>query len=162
VHSNGFSLVRKIVFQAAGLTVDSYVPELGTTAGDALLTPTRIYASLLADVLRDPARRSAVSAIAHITGGGLADNIERLLPAGTQAEIDRQTWEPSPVFPWLQRLGNVDREEMYRVFNMGIGLVLCVRPDQLNTIGAVLTERGERWRPMGRIVAGDTAAKYLH
>lgn len=161
IHSNGFSLVRKIVFGAAGLRIDDHVPALDKTVGEALLTPTRIYAKLVAEVLRVPERRDGVSAIAHITGGGLADNIERLMPDGTAAEVDRGTWQPAPIFPWLQQLGEVDREEMFRVFNMGIGLVLIVRPEAVDTVGTVLTAQGESWRRIGQVVPGAGTAGYL-
>ena len=162
VHSNGFSLVRKIVFEAAGLDVGDHVDELGATVGETLLTPTKIYAKLLTDLLADPTRRSAVTGIAHITGGGLVENIERIMPEGTWAQIDRSTWEPAPVFQWLQRLGSVEREEMFRVFNMGIGLVLLVQPAQAKAIGAALNAAGQTWRQLGQVVAGDGGAGYLN
>jgi phosphoribosylformylglycinamidine cyclo-ligase len=162
IHSNGFSLVRKIVFDAAKLTVADEIPSLGATVGNALLTPTRIYAKLLAETFALSGMREQVAGIAHITGGGLADNIARLLPANTRAVIDRSAWQVPAVFGWLQELGQVEREEMFRVFNMGIGLVLIIRPAALESLAKLLEQRGERWRIIGEVVAGETGACYLH
>ncbi len=126
-HSNGYSLVRKVVFEHAGLSVSDRVPELNCTVGDALLRPTRIYASTVAAVLKAVGNAS-VHGIAHITGGGIADNFERILPNHVQAVISRSAWTIPAVFPWLQRLGNVAETEMFNVFNMGIGMIICVPP----------------------------------
>ncbi|MDR3233206.1 MAG: phosphoribosylformylglycinamidine cyclo-ligase [Planctomycetaceae bacterium] len=128
LHSNGYSLVRKIVFDIAGLNIHENVPELGATIADVLLTPTRIYAGCVRKILERYGANKGISGIAHITGGGLEENLSRILPVGTALNI-RRTWEPPPVFGWLQRLGNVDDGEMDRVFNQGIGLVLAVKPD---------------------------------
>ena len=127
-HSNGYSLVRKVVFEHAGLKVTDTIPHLQQTVGQALLQPTRIYAGTVA-AARAALGSSAVHAIAHITGGGIADNFERVLPKHVQAVIDRSSWTPAPVFPWLQALGNVAQQEMFSVFNMGVGLVLAVPPE---------------------------------
>ncbi|WP_013629259.1 phosphoribosylformylglycinamidine cyclo-ligase [Rubinisphaera brasiliensis] len=155
VHSNGFSLVRKIVFEHAGLTVDSHVDELGGTVGETLLTPTRLYPAVMAPLLNDETRRAAISGIAHITGGGLGENLERILPEGVAVEISSDAWTPPAVFPWLQKLGNVSDKEMQRVFNMGIGLVLLVRqsaaPETLKTLQA----SGEQAVEIGQVTAGE-------
>lgn len=127
-HSNGYSLVRKVVFEHAGLTVDTRIDELGQTVGDALLTPTRIYADLTAAAIRSVGHQQ-IHAIAHITGGGIADNLERVLPDHVQAGVQRTAWQVPQLFRWLQRLGNVAEDEMFRVFNMGIGLILVVAPE---------------------------------
>ena len=127
-HSNGYSLVRKVVFEHAGLKVTDTVTHLQQTVGQALLQPTRIYAGTVA-AARAALGSSAVHAIAHITGGGIADNFERVLPKHVQAVIDRSSWTPAPVFPWLQSLGNVAQQEMFSVFNMGVGLVIAVPPE---------------------------------
>jgi len=127
LHSNGFSLVRKIVFEVAGLNVHDVVPELGQTVADVLLTPTRIYAKCVAVVLERFAANAEIAGIAHITGGGLVENVSRILPKGQSLNIDR-CWEVPKVFSWLQLLGGVDDAEMDRVFNRGIGLVFVVRP----------------------------------
>jgi phosphoribosylformylglycinamidine cyclo-ligase len=128
LHSNGFSLVRKVVFEMAGRSVDEHVDELGTTIAKALLEPTRIYARGIRKVLGNYKVKSVVHAIAHITGGGLHENLSRVIPKQFKAVIERGTWPVPPVFGWLQRLGEIDSEEMDRVFNMGLGLVLVVSP----------------------------------
>ena len=127
LHSNGFSLVRKIVFDVARLNINDFVPELGQTVADVLLTPTRIYVKCAAAVLERWEANGEITGIAHITGGGLVENVNRILPTGRSLHIDR-CWEEPKVFSWLQRLGNVEDSEMDRVFNRGIGLVLAVRP----------------------------------
>jgi phosphoribosylformylglycinamidine cyclo-ligase len=127
VHSNGYSLVRKIVFEAAGLTVSDMVPELMATVGDILLTPTRIYVKLVRDIVARFGPQ--ITGLANITGGGLPDNIARILPPTVHAQIVRKKLPPAPVFRWLQGLGNVADQEMDRVFNQGIGFVIITRPE---------------------------------
>ena len=127
LHSNGFSLVRKIVFDVARLNINDFVPELEQTVADVLLTPTRIYVKCVAAVLERFEANVGITGIAHITGGGLVENISRILPTGKLLRIDR-CWEEPKVFSWLQQLGGVENSEMDRVFNRGIGLVLVVRP----------------------------------
>ncbi|BCA56333.1 phosphoribosylaminoimidazole synthetase [Nitrospira sp. KM1] len=122
LHSNGYSLVRRILFEKAKLSVASKVPDLDRPIGEILLTPTRIYAKqILALVSEFP-----IKGIVHITGGGITENLPRVFPPGVRARIHRKVWTVPPVFGLLSRLGQVDREEMYRVFNMGIGLILVV------------------------------------
>ncbi|MDR0870758.1 MAG: phosphoribosylformylglycinamidine cyclo-ligase [Planctomycetaceae bacterium] len=128
LHSNGFSLVRKIVFEMAGLTVHDPVPELNRTVGEVLLEPTRIYVQCVRKLLAQFGANDGIRGIAHITGGGLTENLYRIIPAELTIQIER-TWNVPAVFPWLQKLGNVDDDEMAGVFNMGIGLVLVVRPE---------------------------------
>src|SRR5262245_38824024 len=112
LHSNGYSLVRKIVFDAAKLTVKDRVEELGRTVGEELLTPTRLYVQPVHEVLKHyPVKRGVVRGLANITGGGLADNVARVLPPGMRAVINRGSWPVPPVFPWLQKLGNVEQKE---------------------------------------------------
>jgi phosphoribosylformylglycinamidine cyclo-ligase len=134
-HSNGYSLVRKVVFEHAGLKVSDTVSHLGSTVGEALLKPTRIYANTVS-AARNAAGAGSIHAIAHITGGGIADNFERVLPKHVQAIIDRSSWTPSPVFQWLQSLGNVAEKEMFSVFNMGVGLVVAVPPEAAASVVA--------------------------
>jgi phosphoribosylformylglycinamidine cyclo-ligase len=160
LHSNGFSLVRKVVFETAGLKIDDAVPELGATVGDVLLTPTRIYADVVGRLLADEAAAAGTTGVAHITGGGLVDNISRLLPDGCRAVIDRSRWEPLPIFPWLQRLGGIDREEMYRVFNMGVGLVVICRPESVERVTSLLAAAGAEGRRIGEVVDGECAAVF--
>src|SRR5690606_7404727 len=128
-HSNGYSLIRKVVFEYAGLSVDDRVEELDATVGDVLLTPTRIYADVVGALMRDEQISSSVTGIAHITGGGLIENTQRVLPAGCHADIDLASLSVPPVFTWLQQLGDIATDEMWRVFNMGIGLCVIVRPE---------------------------------
>lgn len=157
LHSNGYSLVRKIVFDRAKHDLGDMIPELGQTVGDALLTPTRIYARVTRRILRHYKVKKVVHGIAHITGGGLQENLERIVPEGSRVLIDRNSWTVPPVFPWLQRLGNVEPQEMDRVFNMGIGLVLVVSSFHADSIRRMIHELGmESWL-IGRVVAGEKA-----
>lgn len=133
LHSNGYSLVRKIVFDMNKLDPAETIPEFGQTVADLLLTPTRIYVDCVKKVLERFGANDGVRGIAHITGGGLEENLSRILPEGRTLEIDR-CWDVPPVFSWLQKLGNVDADEMDRVFNMGLGLVLVVREDVADEI----------------------------
>lgn len=146
LHSNGYSLARKIVFSIAGLKVEQHVEELGQTVGEVLLRPTRIYCRGVRQVLTYYRVKSVVHGIAHITGGGLLENLTRVVPEGIQLVIRRGTWPVPPVFDWLQRLGEVEQPEMERVFNMGIGLVLVVSPFYAESIRQQLLRTGiESW-----------------
>lgn len=126
LHSNGYSLARKLVFERMGLGIDSLLPGTGTTVADALLTPTKIYIRSILNLLKD----FNINGIAHITGGGLLENVPRVLPKGCRAAIDTAAWQRPVLFDVLQEAGNVERSEMYRTFNMGIGMVLAV-PDSI-------------------------------
>ena len=153
VHSNGFSLVRRIV-QMSGLALDAPAPfasgtALGTTLGEALMTPTRIYVAPLLALHRAGLLRAA----AHITGGGLPGNVPRVLPDGLHAVLDAAAWPLPPVLPWLARTGGVDAQEMLRVFNCGIGMVLVVSDPEAAL--ALLASLGEAAHRIGRIEAGD-------
>ncbi|MGL6194877.1 MAG: AIR synthase-related protein, partial [Thermoguttaceae bacterium] len=127
------SLVRKIVFDMNKLTPETQVPELGCTVGDALLEPTRIYVKTVLSLLEKfgggSSPEAGIHGIAHITGGGLEENLSRILPENVKLEIKPNSWQKPEVFNWLQKLGNVESDEMARVFNMGIGLVLVVKPE---------------------------------
>jgi phosphoribosylformylglycinamidine cyclo-ligase len=160
LHSNGYSLVRKIVFEMAGLGVADYVESCGATVADVLLTPTTIYTRAVRSVLTYYKVKSVVHGIAHITGGGLFDNLSRILPEGVAAEIDRGSWPVPPVFPWLQQLGGVDEDEMHRVFNMGIGLALVISPYYADSIREQLASCGLASWPIGRAVAGGEAVAW--
>jgi phosphoribosylformylglycinamidine cyclo-ligase len=154
LHSNGFSLARKIVFEIAKMPIDQHVEELGATVGEALLRPTRIYARPVRKVLANYKVKHVVHGIAHITGGGLHENLERILPEGCKAVIQRESWPVSPVFDWLQRLGEVEPAEMDHVFNMGIGLVLVVSPYYADSIRGQFADCGlESWT-IGRVISG--------
>ncbi|MFN7804558.1 MAG: phosphoribosylformylglycinamidine cyclo-ligase [Planctomycetaceae bacterium] len=161
-HSNGYSLVRKAVFDVGGLKVEETIPELGQTVGEALLTPTRIYVRPVVDLLSRKSGREAVTGLAHITGGGIAGNLERILPEGCAVEIDRSLWQPPALFGWVQELGNIEREEMFRVFNMGLGFLLVIRPETLDAVSKRLAKQGFTPRLVGGVLAGDRAVTYLN
>jgi phosphoribosylformylglycinamidine cyclo-ligase len=160
LHSNGFSLVRKVVFDIARLSIDTFVAELGRKVGEELLAPTRIYVRPLRRVLSYYKVKGVVHGIAHITGGGLHENLERILPEGVEAVIERGSWTPSPVFGWLQRLGQIDEAEMDRVFNMGLGLVLAVSPYYADSIRHQLADCGHASWPIGQVVAGTRGVRW--
>lgn len=158
VHSNGFSLVRRIV-ERAELGWDSK-PEFcaDTTLGNVLLEPTRIYVKPLLATLRET---QAIHAIAHITGGGLTENIPRVLPDGVEAHIDLTAWELPAVFHWLQREGNVEEAEMLRTFNCGIGIVLVVDEAQVEAVTSCLRDQGETVYRIGYLTEGTGGVAYL-
>lgn len=152
IHSNGYSLVRKIVFDAAGLSLDDTVDECGgQTVGDLLLEPTRIYVTPVRRVLRHYRKKQVVHGIAHITGGGLKENLGRILPAGVSLHIDAGSWPVPPVFTWMQRLGEVEDAEMARVFNRGVGLAMVVSEHFAESIVRQLIDAGVETWPIGRI-----------
>lgn len=153
-HSNGYSLVRKVVFDHAKLTVDSHVAELGQTVGDALLAPTRIYVKPIHDVLKSVPVGS-IHGLCHITGGGLEENIERILPENVRVRINTSSWQRPPLFDWLQRLGNIDRGEMFHVFNMGIGFTIIVAPDAVAAVRERLASYPFASWIIGEVVAGE-------
>jgi phosphoribosylformylglycinamidine cyclo-ligase len=160
LHSNGFSLVRKIVFDRAGLSVNDFVEPLGANVGDVLLTPTTIYMRALRTVLGHYRVKGVVHGVAHVTGGGLHENLERILPAGIGVEIDRSSWPIPPVFTWLQKLGNVEDEEMNRVFNMGVGLALVVSPYYAESIQQQLATCHLTSWSIGRAVEGNGVVQW--
>lgn len=148
VHSNGFSLVRKIV-ERSGLSYADPAPfDGGRSLGEALLEPTRIYVT---SVLAAQKATSAVKALAHVTGGGFVDNIPRVLPAGTSARIDLSAVPARPVFGWLARSAGIAEAEMVRTFNCGIGMIAVVAPDRSDDLAAALAEAGEEVVTLGRI-----------
>lgn len=150
VHSNGFSLVRKIVADN-NLSYSDYQPESGDmTLGEMLLTPTRIYVKPVLDVIS----KVDVHGVAHITGGGFDENIPRILGEGMGVEIEEGSWEILPVFRMLERLGGVPHREMFNIFNMGIGMVLAVRPEDAQRVIDILSHHGEQASVIGKIVEG--------
>jgi len=154
IHSNGFSLVRKIVFEHAGLSPDDTVDFSDLTVGQLLLQPTQLYAHAVREVLNHDQEKGVVHGIAHITGGGLHENFARVLPATVDAHISHDSWPVPPVFSWMQTLGGVEADEMYRVFNMGVGLTLAVSKDYAESIRQQLAGIGlESWA-IGKIVDG--------
>jgi len=156
IHSNGYSLVRKII---AGRDLGERFE--GSTLGETVLRPTRIYANAIRQVLRRYKVKKAVRAIANITGGGMLENIPRILPKGCAVEIQEGTWEIPPIFPFLQKLGDVPVPEMYRVFNMGVGMVIVTAPYYRRQILRTLSRSGEKARVVGRVVRGDRTVKIL-
>jgi len=151
LHTNGYSLARKLFFEAAGYSHDTFVDQLGCTAGQELLKPHPSYLRAIDGLLESGMIRGLV----HITGGGLLENPPRILPEGTAAEIDAGSWPRLPVFDMLAQLGGVSDREMYRTFNMGIGMVMVVAPSDLASIRAHLEQQGTKHYDIGRVVAGD-------
>ena len=155
LHTNGYSLARRIVFETLRLDVDSHVPELGRTVGDVLLEPHRSYLPIVRPLL-DSTR---IKGMAHITGGGITDNLPRILPHGTAAVVDAASWSVPPLFWWLQKAGHVPSEDMMRTFNMGIGLIIVAASDQAEPLIDELAARGGRdARVIGAIVPGEPPA----
>lgn len=154
VHSNGFSLVRKVVFDIAGLKLDDHVEELGGTVGETLLTPTKIYVQPIRKVLAHYKIKNVVHGIAHITGGGLQENLERILPKNVDVRIEKGSWPDLPVFPWLQKLGEIDAAEMARVFNMGIGLAVVVSSYYAKSVQTMLADSGCDVYEIGKVTSG--------
>ena len=128
LHSNGYSLARRIAFDIAEKKVTDFIEELGCTVGEALLEPTIIYARPIREVLNYYRVKNVVHGIAHITGGGLCENLARIVPPGVRIVVERGRWDTPPIFSWLQNLGEVEQAEMDQVFNMGVGMVLVVAP----------------------------------
>jgi phosphoribosylformylglycinamidine cyclo-ligase len=151
LHTNGYSLARRVLFDVAGCTPATFVPELGSTVGDALLAPHRSYANAARPLLA----AGLVRGMAHITGGGLTENVPRTLPEGCGVEINRAAWIVPPLFEVLQRRGGISDAEMFRAFNMGIGLVLvCAQPD-VDRVMRLIAGTGEANAvPIGRVVRG--------
>ncbi|MBN9123049.1 MAG: phosphoribosylformylglycinamidine cyclo-ligase [Planctomycetes bacterium] len=157
IHSNGYSLVRKVVFEAAGLKVTDFVPELGQTVGEALLTPTRLYVKPIRRLLE--AHGTAIHGLANITGGGLPDNVGRILPPGQRVHVSRASWTVPPVFTWLQKCGNVADAEMFRVFNMGVGFVVICAPDAAGAIARQLAGEGIAAWKIGDVRDGEVGVE---
>ncbi len=157
LHSNGYALARHVLLTASRMRLDRYVDELETTLGEALHTPTRIYArdclALIADV--------DVHAFAHITGGGLASNIARVVPDGLEAELDRGSWTIPPIFHLIADRGRVPQEEMERTFNNGVGMIAIVPPDDKDRALAVLSRHSVHAWEIGRIGPGDGTARLV-
>jgi phosphoribosylformylglycinamidine cyclo-ligase len=150
LHTNGYSLARKVLLERLGYRVDTHLPELGTSVGRALLATHRSYLAALEPLLE----RDKVRALAHITGGGFPGNIPRVLPEGLGAQLRRGSWDVPPLFRLIQKGGGVPDEEMFRTFNMGIGMVVVVAPGELHDVEHSLERRGEPSFVIGRVVAG--------
>ena len=150
VHSNGYSLVRKIVFDVEGFKGDEYIDELGKTIGEELLTPTRLYPKSCLPLIE----KFDIHGMVHVTGGGYYENTPRALPEDMGADIDATAWPVPPIFKLLKEWGNVDWHEMYRTFNMGIGMIIIAAADEAEKIKADLESRGEAVYEIGKVTQG--------
>ncbi len=157
LHTNGYSLARKLFFEIAGHTADTYLDELGSTIGAALLQPHVSYLRPLEGLLDS----GVIKGLAHITGGGLTDNIPRILPEGAGVEIKRGTWPVLPIFTLMQQVGNIAEAEMFRAFNMGVGMVTICAPADAATIESHLKSQDERCYQIGRVVAGEQRVTFI-
>jgi phosphoribosylformylglycinamidine cyclo-ligase len=158
LHTNGYSLARRVLFDAAGFTPDTMVRELGTTIGDALLAPHRSYLTQVRPLLE----RDLVKGLAHITGGGITENLPRMLPDGCAAEIDLRAWSVPPLFRLLQERGSIARDEMFRAFNMGVGLVvICGARDSERVMNLVARAGEPNAFRLGFVVAGERGVRYV-
>ena len=158
LHTNGYSLARQVFFEAAGWRADTFASELGTTIGEALLAPHRSYLSIVRPLIE----RDLVKGLAHITGGGITENLPRTLPEGCAAEVDLQSWSVPPIFRLLQQHGAIPREEMFRAFNMGVGLVIVCAARDAERVINLATRAGEpnAFR-LGFVVAGERSVRYI-
>lgn len=147
LHSNGYSLARKVIFERMGLNIDSIMPETGATVANELLTPTRIYVKSILNLLRD----FTINGIAHITGGGLLENIPRVLPQACKAIVRKGSWPTLPIFTILQNAGNIEDSEMHRTLNCGIGMVLAVPENQTDDILIRLSGLNEKAYIIGEV-----------
>ncbi|MDP3386995.1 MAG: AIR synthase-related protein, partial [Eubacteriales bacterium] len=154
----GFSLVRKLFFDVLGWKIDRYLDELGCTLGEALLVPTRIYAETIVDLVG----KFDIRGMSHITGGGFYENIPRMIPEGLSADIVTRHINMPPILKIIQREGNIDLDEMYSTFNMGIGIVLAVAKDDFDMIMRYLTEQGEEPVFLGEINKRSGELKLCH
>ncbi|MDA1095360.1 MAG: phosphoribosylformylglycinamidine cyclo-ligase, partial [Acidobacteria bacterium] len=158
LHTNGYSLARKVAFDQLGLQVDSHVPDLGETVGQALLRPHRSYLSVVRPLLG----QGLIKGMAHITGGGITDNLPRVLPAGTSARVNRASWRVPAIFRWLGESGGVPEYDLRRTLNMGIGLILVVNPKDVDAVRNGLLNAGEANSVViGEIVTGEPAVEYV-
>lgn len=147
IHSNGYSLVRKVFLEQAGLELDHYVDAFGCTLGEELLKPTRIYVKSVLAALK----QFEIKGLAHITGGGFIENIPRMLPEGLGADIEEGSWEIPQVFKALESIGGLDRKDMYNIFNMGIGMVAAIDPELAPEVVRLFNENGESATVIGTV-----------
>jgi phosphoribosylformylglycinamidine cyclo-ligase len=157
LHTNGYSLARKLIFEVANLKPDTYVAEVGNKIGAELLKPHLCYAPALKNILA----KGWVSALAHITGGGIPGNLPRVLPSGVKATIDLEAWPIPPIFKYLAKLGEMDTDELLQSFNMGIGMVMSVPAAYVKEVEADLKRRREKFFRIGRVEKGDTGKARL-
>ena len=158
LHTNGYSLARKLAFEIAHLKPDTYVAEVGNKIGAELLKPHLCYAPALKNLLA----KGWVSALAHITGGGIPGNLPRVLPSGVKAIIDLDAWPIPPIFKYLAKLGEIDTDELLQSFNMGVGMIVIVPADFVKEAEADLKRRREKFFRIGRIERGDSGKASVH
>jgi phosphoribosylformylglycinamidine cyclo-ligase len=151
LHTNGFSLVRRVVFEHRGMQVDDVVEEWGCTVAEELLRPHRAYVA----ALRKPIAGGEINGLAHVTGGGLYENVPRMMPEGCGAVIDPEAWETPPVFRSLQEWGRIPEDEMWRTFNMGVGMVVAVSSERSHQLREKLVAAGETVFPIGAVIDGE-------
>jgi phosphoribosylformylglycinamidine cyclo-ligase len=156
LHTNGYSLARQIVFDRLALTVDAYVPDIGRTVGEALLEPHRSYLRAIQPLLQ----AGLVKGMAHITGGGITENLPRILPPNLAAEINTRSWSIPPLFEWLRRSGQIPIDDMRRTFNLGVGLIVACSASDAGRVLEMLKDSGEQPSTIGRIVAGEREVRY--
>ncbi|MFB3915214.1 MAG: phosphoribosylformylglycinamidine cyclo-ligase [Terriglobales bacterium] len=156
LHTNGYSLARKLLFNVARYSPDSYVNEIKNKVGNELMRTHKSYWPVLKKLLD----AETIAAMAHITGGGITENLPRVLPRGTGAVIELGTWPVLPIFEHLQKLGNIPQGEMLRTFNMGVGMVLIVPPKKFKKLQGILERAGEKSYTIGRVVKGDNKVTY--
>jgi phosphoribosylformylglycinamidine cyclo-ligase len=157
LHTNGYSLARKLLLETAGYRLDEFVPRLGCTVADELLKPHRNYARAI-HLLND---RGLLKGAAHITGGGISGNLPRILPKGIEARIVRGSWRVLPLYGLLHELGNVPDEDMERTFNMGVGMILVVAAKDLARVTALLKKAKEKYYEIGETAKGPSGVVYL-
>jgi phosphoribosylformylglycinamidine cyclo-ligase len=156
LHTNGYSLARKLFFEVAGYKPEQYINAIKDKAGAALMKTHRSYLSIIQKLVAG----ELVEGMAHITGGGITENLPRILPKGLAAQVDLGSWPVLPIFEHLRELGNVEQEEMLRTFNMGVGLIAVVRAEKFKRVKGLLDRAGEKFHVIGRIVKGDRKVLY--
>ena len=156
LHTNGYSLARKLLFEVGKYSPETYVNELKNKVGNELMRPHKSYWPALKKMIDS----ESISAMAHITGGGITENLPRVLPRGTAAVIELGSWPKMPIFEHLQQLGNVPQDEMLRTFNMGIGMLLVINPKKFKKAQTLLERAGEKYFTVGRIVKGERKVTY--
>ncbi len=169
LHTNGYSLARKVLLQEAGLKLDQLIPELGRTLGDELLAPHRCYWRIIESLLRNGGRGGSqarrrtglLKGIVHITGGGLTENPPRILPAGCRMDIQLGSWPVPPIFELVAKLGSVPEDDMLRTFNMGIGMMLVVRERNVDAVARVLRRHRAPFWQIGQITHGRRGVRYI-
>jgi len=156
LHTNGYSLARRVLFDVAGYDVQSVVPEIGTTVGDALLAPHRSYLRAMRPLVSE----GLIKGMAHITGGGITENLPRMLPLGCSARVERGAWSVPALFTLLQKRGAIGTDEMFRTFNMGIGLIAICAASAANAVMDSLERSGEEPVRIGQVISGDRDVQY--